>query len=157
MAEFPESELIRKTFIVREMDLPPNVKLTRRSLLRWFALGFGLISEKESRTTVFEILDALFTLTLSKNQPPTTPEVRAFIKERSKKKVSEKLIRYHLNKLIGLNILQRKKMRYSFNPSPNAEREDLKSAFNFHVTNSLQKTATNLEEVFRSLSESYKK
>ena len=36
--EHPESSLIRKEWIVRQMDLPPEVKLTRRSLLRWFAL-----------------------------------------------------------------------------------------------------------------------
>ncbi|HIH21332.1 MAG TPA: hypothetical protein HA222_01560, partial [Candidatus Diapherotrites archaeon] len=42
--EFPEAELVRRVFVVREMDLPPQVLLTKRSLLRWFALASGMIS-----------------------------------------------------------------------------------------------------------------
>jgi len=56
----PESEFVRKTFTIKRMDLPPSVQLTKRSLLRWFALSFGLISECESRDTVFNVLVAVF-------------------------------------------------------------------------------------------------
>ena len=43
MKELPEAGLVRKTITLREMDLPPEVKLTKKSLLRWFALSTGLI------------------------------------------------------------------------------------------------------------------
>ena len=72
MAQLPESELVRKTFILKKMDLPPSVQLTKRSLIRWFALSFGLISEKESRDTVLNVLDALFHFLLYKKQNPST-------------------------------------------------------------------------------------
>jgi hypothetical protein len=41
----PESDFVRKTFTFRRMDLPPQVLLTKKSLLRWIALSMGLISE----------------------------------------------------------------------------------------------------------------
>lgn len=155
--ELPEAELVRKTFLIREMDLPPNIKLTKRSLLRWFALSFGLISENESRTTMLEVLDSLFYLTLSKKIAPTTLEIQKLIKSKYKKDISEKLLRYHLNRMKELDLLQRKKNRYSFNPAPFAERDDLKASFNHHITKNISNTLSNLEEAFHQISLSYKK
>jgi len=155
--ELPEASLIRNTFVLRIMDLPPNIRLTKRSLLRWFALSFGLLSENESRTTVLEVLDSLFYLCLSRKMQPTTIEIQNYIKQKHSRAISEKLLRYHLNRVISSGLLLRKKQRYSFNPSPYAERDDLKAAFNFHVSNVLQKNLSELEEVFHQISESYKK
>ena len=45
----PEAELIRKEVILRKMDFPSNISLTKNSLLRWCALSTGFISPKESR------------------------------------------------------------------------------------------------------------
>lgn len=50
--QLPEAELVRRTFTVKEIDLPPHVRMTKRSLLRWFALASGWISEQESRQTI---------------------------------------------------------------------------------------------------------
>jgi len=155
--EFPESELVRRTFIIREMDLPPQVQLTRRSMLRWFALSFGLISEKESRSTVLEVLDALFHFQFQKRSDPTALEVIKYIKEKHSKVVSEKLLRYHLNRLIQLNLLQRKANHYSFNPSPYAERKDFKACFNYWVREHLEKSLKDLEFVAGKLQENYSK
>src|SRR3989338_6446711 len=96
-ASFPESEYVRKTFTIRQMDFPPEVSLTKRSLVRWFALSFGLISEKESRSTILDVLDALFSLQLSKKASPTTSELLAHLRE-SQKKIDEKLLRYHVKR-----------------------------------------------------------
>ena len=120
MAQLPESELVRKSFTIKRMDLPPSVQLTKRSLLRWFALSFGLLSEQESRDTVLNVLDALFSLMLSKGQNPTTLEIQSYIEGKYHKKISEKLLRYHLNRLISLELLQRKQNRYFLNNSPYA-------------------------------------
>ncbi|PIN99164.1 MAG: hypothetical protein COT90_00785 [Candidatus Diapherotrites archaeon CG10_big_fil_rev_8_21_14_0_10_31_34] len=157
MSELPESSLIRKTFTIRTMDLPPNVKLTRRSMLRWFALAFGLISEKESRTTVLDVLDALFYLNLSKNSNPTVSEIQSYIKKKHSKNISEKLLHYHLNRMKETDLLIRKNQMYLFNPAPLAERDDLKASFNHYITKNISSTLTHLEEVFFELASSYKK
>jgi len=155
--EFPESSLVRGVFVIREMDLPPQVLLTKRSLLRWFALASGLISEQESRSTVLEVLDALFYFQFQKRVDPTALEVIKYIREKHSKKVSEKLLRYHLNKLIALNLLRRKTRKYSFNPSPYAERKDLKASYNYWVREHLEKSLKDLEFAIGRLQESYSK
>lgn len=157
MRELPESSLVRKTFTIKEMDLPPSVKLTKRSLLRWFALSFGLISEKESRNTVLDVLDSVFFFQLKKKIDPSSLDVLNYLKEKHKRKVSEKLVQYHLNRLIALELLKKKNSKYSFNPSPYGERKDFKASFNYYVRNSLDKSLKDLEEVVERLQESYKK
>lgn len=156
-SDFPEAELVRRVFVVREMDLPPQVQLTKRSMLRWFALASGMISEQESRSTVLEVLDSLFHFQFQKRIDPTALEIIKYIKEKHSKKVSEKLLRYHLNKLIALNLLQRKKTKYSFNPSPYAERKDLKASYNYWVREHLEKSLKDLEFVIGRLQENYSK
>ncbi len=154
--ELPESNLIRKTFTVREMDLPPEIQLTKKSLLRWFALASGLISEKESRTTVLDILDALFVLNLGQKIEPTTLEIQKFIKDKTGKAVGEKLIRYHLKRLLDINFLRRKKNKfYSFNNSPESHARDLKASYNYWVTQATKKSMDNTERVLDLLSKQY--
>lgn len=154
--ELPEAELVKKTFILRQMDLPPQVTLTKRSLLRWFALSFGLISEKESRSTILYVLDALFYFQLGKGVEPTTEQLLFYLKEKGKP-VSEKLLRYHLKRLIDLGFLQRKKLKHSFSNSPYAEKADLKAGFNYNITAKVQTSLTDIETVLERLAESYKK
>ncbi|MFH1663229.1 MAG: hypothetical protein ABH986_00150 [archaeon] len=156
MPELPESSLVRKTFIIRAMDFPPNIKLTKRSMMRWFALAFGLISEKESRTTVLDVLDALFYLNLSKKSSPTIQAIQDYIKKKHSRTVSEKLLRYHLNRMKDFDLLVRKKQAFLFNPAPFAERDDLRASFNHYVTKNINTTLANLEDVFFQLSSSYK-
>ena len=157
MAVVPESELIRKTFIFRQMDLPPSVVLTKRSLLRWFALSFGLISEQESRDTVLNVLDSLFYFLLAQKQNPTTLDIQAYISEKYHKKVGEKLLRYHLNKLIALELLSRKSNRYFFNNAPYSEPNSLQDSFKHWVKQPVNKTMDDVESVLSKISESYKK
>ncbi|MDZ4256463.1 MAG: hypothetical protein U1C71_02570, partial [archaeon] len=61
----PEADLVRRTFTIKEVDLPPQVRMTKRGLLRWFALASGLLSEQESRQTILDVMDALFHFHLS--------------------------------------------------------------------------------------------
>lgn len=157
MAEFPEAALVRKTFVFRKMDLPPSVELTKRSLLRWFALSFGLISERESRDTILNVLDALFYFLLSKKQDPSTLDVQAYIGEKYHKRVGEKLLRYHLNKLIALELLSRKSSRYCLNNNPYAEPNELVESFRHWVKQPVNQTMDDVEGVLSKLASSYRK
>lgn len=154
-AEFPESELVRKTFTIREMDLPPNVQFTRKSMLRWFALSFGLISENESRSTILDVLDSLFYFNFSKKTNPTTLEIQALLKEKNKT-VSDKLLRYHIKRLIDSGLIQRKKLKYYFMSAPTAEKHDVKAGFNHHVSGNVSKSLGEIENILEKLAENYK-
>ena len=154
--EFPESSLVRNSFTIRKMDLPPSVQLTKRSLLRWFALSFGLISEKESRSTVLSVLDALFYYLLAQQQNPSTIDLQNYIFEKKEKKISEKLIRYHLKKLIDINLLLRKSNRYYFNAPPYAE-PSLKESFSHWVKEPINSSLTDIETILLKINDNYQK
>ncbi len=151
----PEGELVRKTIVLREMDLPPQIQLTKRSLLRWFALSFGLLNEQESRVTVLHILDSLFYLLFTEKKNPTTLEIKAFMSERFQIHTSEKLIRYHLNKLIDLHLLVRKQTRYHINHAPYGDRNDFVACFDYWVKQSTEKSLSNIQTVITRMVGNY--
>jgi hypothetical protein len=152
----PEAELVRKEFIVRQMDFPPSVSMTKKSLLRWCALSLGLISKNETRDKGFLALDALFTLIFSKKTSPTTLDIQAFIKEKYKTEMSEKLIRYHLNRLIETGIIERKGLKFSINPAPNTEkRNSLRESFEHWFIEQIKKEMKQTSEALEKLQKSY--
>ena len=157
MVQHPESELVRKTFTLKQMDLPPSVQLTKRSMLRWFAMSFGLLSEQESRDTVLNVLDSLFYFLLFKKQNPSTIELQTYISDKYGKKISEKLLRYHLNRLIALEFVQRKRNRYFLNNNPSTEPDDLVESFNFWVKKPVNESLDGIGLVLGKISDSYKK
>jgi len=157
MGQHPEAGLVRKTFIIKKMDLPPSVQLTKRSLLRWFALSFGLLSEQESRDTVLNVLDALFFFLLGKKQNPSTLELQSYISEKYHKKISEKLLRYHLNRLIALELLQRKSNRYFLNNSPSAEPNNIVESFNYWVKEQVNESMDDIAKVLSKIAGNYGK
>ena len=152
--EFPEAELIRKTFTIRKMDFPPEVAMTKRSLLRWFALSFGLISEKESRSTILDVLDAFFVFQVSKKQSPTTLELLAYLKE-NEKKIDEKLLRYHLKRLIDVGLIERRKGKLSFVSAPDADRNDIVKGFGYNIGKPLQESVNGISNALEKLQEKY--
>lgn len=154
--EHPESQLIRNEWIIRKLDLPPEVTLTRRSLLRWFALSMGLISPNESRDTVLDILDGLFVFWFSKNASPSTLELQAFLKEKTGETVSDKLLLYHLKRLSDLGLLSRKNKKYFLNPSPSANPTDFSAAFNYWFTSPASGSLKEIENTSQKLAEMYK-
>ncbi len=153
--EHPESHLVQKSFIVKRMDLPPEVKLTRRSLLRWFALSTGLISERESRSTILDVLDGLFFMLMAEKKNPTTLELQAFILEKHGKTVSEKLLLYHMKRLIDLQLIARKRKKYYLNPAPNTDTTDLVASFDYWFSKQLHESVTEIASAARLLSDSY--
>ena len=153
--EFPEAELIRRTFIIRAMDLPPNIEVTRKGLLRWFCLAFGLISEKESRSTILDVVDALFTLHFARGLNPTTDEIHKHLEEKQAD-VPEKLLRYHLKRLIDVGLIERKKLHYYFVSSPYGDKKNIREGFNFNVTQSVSKTLGDIESVLEKIERNYR-
>jgi predicted transcriptional regulator len=153
--QLPEAELVRRTFIVKEVDLPPHVRMTKRSLLRWFALSSGLISEQESRQTILDVLDALLYFHLSKKQTPSTKEIQHYIKEKTQEEISEKLLRYHLKRLLDLNFLVRDKQTYKFNPAPSADPNDLVASFNYWISQGVHASTKNIENALGDLTKTY--
>ena len=153
--EFPEAELVRRTFTIRTMDMPPNVELTRKGLLRWFCLAFGLISEKESRSTILDVIDALFTLHFARGLNPTTVEIHAFLQEKQAD-VSEKLLRYHLKRLIDVGLIERKKLHYYFVSSPYGDKKDIKAGFNANITQNVSKALVDIETVLEKIERNYR-
>lgn len=154
--KFPEADLCRGTFTIRDLDLPPEVKSTKKSLLRWFCLSFGLMSEQESRTTMLDVLDALFYFQFSKHLSPTTLQIQAYIKSKTKTKPIEKLIRYHLNKLSSLKLIERSKNKYRFLNSPYHEKNDMLQAFNHWVIGRVDNKLKDIGSVYQKLADSYK-
>jgi len=153
--EFPEAELVRNTYTIRAMDLPPNVKLTKRSMLRWFALSSGLITEKESRSTILDVLDALLYFHMKKSYQPITNDIRQHMKEQGIE-ISEKLLRYHLRRLIDMGLIRRKKLKYFFNAAPNSDPSDLKAGYSHHITRKVNSALAENEKTLEKLSSFYR-
>ena len=159
MAEvIPEAELIRKEITLRQIDLPASVTLTKKSLLRWCCLSLGLISPKETRDKGFLVFDALFTMLFTKKQSPTTIEIMDFIKEKNNVEMSEKLIRYHLNRIIDLGFISRDGLVYKINPSPSSEvRDSLKESFNAWTKKMVEEETKKIADALEKLQKSYEK
>ncbi|MEM0360241.1 MAG: hypothetical protein QXK06_02805 [Candidatus Diapherotrites archaeon] len=153
----PESELVRKSFTFRRMDLPPQVFLTKKSLLRWLCLSLGLMSENESRSTVVEILDAFFFFVFSKKEKPSSQQIKAFLEKNRGISVSEKLVRYHLNRLCDLGFVVHEKGFYSLNPAPDAERDDLPAAFRHWYRREIEDSTQIMEKALAKVQAAYEK
>ena len=152
----PEAELVRKDFLVRQLDMPPSIGLTQKSLLRWVTLSLGLISKNESRDKGFLVFDALFHFLFTKKTNPTTLDVQARIKEKNKLEMSEKLIRYHLNRLISVGIIERDGLKYKVNPAPNSEkRNSLKESFEHWFKKEMDKQTDDIGNALDKMQKSY--
>ena len=126
--EMPESELIRGECLVRELQLREDVRLTRKGLVRWLALSLGLISPKESRTGLLEVLEALLFFHHQGREMKSDPDIHqllAKIKEIRKSEPNPKAVRYHLLQLKRLGIIETKKRKYRFVLAPMQEDDDL--------------------------------
>jgi len=155
-AEFPEAGLIRSTLTLRRLDLPQSVFMTKRSLLRWIALSLGLISENESRRASIEVLDALFYFLFSKKANPSIEQIKKYLEEKRNVKISERLIRYHLDKLVHCGFIARKKRTYCINPAPQGEREDIIASIEYYTKAELEESLKHILIAMEKLIEKYK-
>ncbi|MDD5317952.1 MAG: hypothetical protein PHF51_04465 [Candidatus ainarchaeum sp.] len=156
--KLPESELISGEITLRDMQLSQEVKLTKKSLLRWLALSMGLISPNESRTLMLDVLEALFYFQLGEKRDPSVPDVMGYLKSGlGKGEQGEKAVRYHLLQLQNLGLVERRKGRYCFSVSPLSEKGDFSATIDFVYKRRSDMAIAKIKEAYRELSYSFSK
>jgi len=148
----PESKLIRSELTLRELSLPDDVLLARKSLVRWLALSFGMIAPNESRRLLLDILDVLLEFHVKK-EAPTTRDILSRLEELTKEKQNPKAVYYHLQRLRNSGILTRKKGRYFFGEGDNRE---LREVFRDFYIKKTDMTFSNIGKALEKLGHSYK-
>ncbi len=148
----PEAKLIKSEMVIREMALPDDVLLARKSIVRWLALSLGLIAPNESRTLLLDIFDVLVGFHL-KNETPTTKEIIDSLEKLNGEKQNPKAVYYHLQRLTNMGILERKKGKYCFG---DGNGESLSEVFKNFYKNKTDSTFTNIEKALKRLESSYK-
>jgi hypothetical protein len=122
----PESELIRNEYVIRDMQLLGEVKLTKNGLIRYICLSLGLINPNESRVLIFDIMQALIEFHFEEIEPDINQLMEKINKIRENKKPAQiKAVRYHLFQLKKRGIIERKNGKYRFSLPPLAENKDL--------------------------------
>lgn len=115
----PESEYIEETITVRDMRLPSDVTLTKRSLIRWIALSLGLINPNESRKSLIYLIEILFDNQLQNGKGISVEQIMEKVSKNKdiEKTFSEKTVRYHLLRLENKGFIKRKNGIYSLSVS----------------------------------------
>jgi len=148
----PESRLIRSEFTLRELSLPDDVLLARKSLVRWLALSLGMIMPNESRKLLLDILEVLLEAHV-KNETPTTKDILARLEELTKSKQNPKAVYYHLQRLKDFGILRRKKGRYSLGEG---EGKSLKETFRHFYLDKTDSAFGNIAAALDKLENGYR-
>ena len=151
---FPEAELIDCELFMRDMQLTREVRLTRKSLVRWLALSLGLISPNETRTTMLELLDALLYFQLAEKKDPDIGEIMDYIKQESGDG-NEKAVRYHLLQMKETGLIERKKGKYFFAVSPLSEKGDMSSTLDYVYKRRYDMALVKVKEAMRELKDSF--
>lgn len=148
----PESRLIRSELTLRELALPDDVLLARKSLIRWLALSLGLILPNESRRLLLDILEVLLEFHV-KDEAPTTKDIIARLEELSREKQNPKAVYYHLQRLKNSGILGRKKGRYYLG---NGEGRSLKAIFRQFYMSKADDAFANIDRALEKLENGYR-
>jgi predicted transcriptional regulator len=142
----PEAELIKKELVVRNMALTDEVRLTRKSLVRWIALSLGLISPNESRTILIDVLDVLLR-EFAHGKKPNTREIYEKVQKMRKDPVSEKTVYYHLQRLSTLGLIQREKGMYFISKEKEGLRDSIKRIYSRELDEAFEKIGKALDSV----------
>jgi predicted transcriptional regulator len=142
----PEAELIKRELVVRNMALSDEVRLTRKSLVRWIALSLGLISPNESRTILIDVLDVLLR-EFSHGRKPTTKEIHEKVQKMRKEPVSEKTVYYHLQRLSTLGLLQREKGAYFISKEKEALKDSVKRVYSRELDEAFERIGKALDSL----------
>lgn len=149
----PESRLINSELTIRELALPEDVLLARKSLIRWIALSLGMIAPNESRTLLLDILDVVLECHI-RNEQPTTKDIIAKLEKKTKNKQNAKAIYYHLQRLKDGGILTRKKGRYYLG---DGDEKNLKEIFQKIYLKKADHAFSNIGKALDKLENGYKK
>ncbi len=148
----PEAKLIKSEMVIRELALPDDVLLARKSMVRWLALSLGLITPNESRMLLLDIFDVLLQFH-AKGETPTTKDILDTLEKTGGEKQNPKAVYYHLQRLTGMGILTRKKGKYYFG---DGNGENLSEVFRNFYRNRTDSTFSNIEKALKRLENSYK-
>ncbi|MCC7570104.1 hypothetical protein KO465_02035 [Candidatus Micrarchaeota archaeon] len=153
----PESELVKSEILIRDLVLPPDVKLSKQKQIRWLALSLGLISPGESRTLVLDVLESI----LKNMDFPFTSEqivedVCKIQKAKAKDEIKkiDKATRYHLTRLLKIGLIERKKRQYTWIKG-NLTNDPIQS-LRKKIDSNLDSIFDNMKEVYASYSASKK-
>lgn len=151
MTMIPEGKLVKSELVLRDMHLPDDVKLTKKSLVRWIALSLGLISPNESRTILLDVLECLLNFHINKVQPTT----KEMIDELAKGGVQadEKSVYYHLLRMKEIGLIGRKDGKYFFGEGEEAK---LSQIIRRIYQEKFDKSFRNVNEALNAI-ESYKR
>ncbi len=163
----PEAKYIRNEVILRDMQLTQDVKLARKSLIRWIALSLGLISPNETRTLMLDILESLFYFHFKEREPGINEIVDKVVSiSRGRKSKGEegkldertrvaKAVRYHLLQLKNKGLIERKKGNYTFVVDPMGETNDLSSAVEYIYRANSEPALEKVKTAIKTLERSY--
>ncbi len=148
----PESKLIRSEITLRDMSLPQETTLARKSLVRWLSLAMGLMAPNESRKLLLDVIEALVFFHVKK-QMPTTAQIMEKIAELSGTVPNQKTVYYHLLNLKNRGFIQRKKGMYCFSAE---EGKSLSKIVRELYEARMHAAFTTMEEAFEKLESSYR-
>jgi DNA-binding transcriptional ArsR family regulator len=155
--QIPEAALIEREFVIRDMQLTKEVRMTKKSLVRWLALSLGLISPNESRKTILDLLEALFYFQFSENRDPDAHELAEQMRKSNESiTVSEKTILYHLLQLKNAGLVRREKGRYSFSVSPYSEKGDVAGSIEYNYKSRSDAAFLKIQDALNSLRKMYR-
>ena len=146
-----EEDLIETEMTIRKMRLPSETRLTRKSLLRWFALSIGLITPGESRDAIIPVLDALFYYGVERRKAGVG-EFKSYTDSQGYS-ITEKTIRYQLMKLRDLGLVEKEENTYYFKRDPYSN--ELKAGIFSALDATYSETKGRLEEALSSLIAQY--
>jgi len=144
----PEKELIRREYQVRDLRLPTDTKLTRQSMLRWVCLSLGLLSPDETRQSILPVLDSFIAMQVL-GQSPSVAELSNAAGQ------PEKVVRYHLQRLEAIGLVEEEKRHYKFVMDSSSNRLSLAKTFKQHYSETLIQSLSSVELALAELQRSY--
>ncbi|MCL5008236.1 MAG: hypothetical protein M1562_03250 [Candidatus Marsarchaeota archaeon] len=123
---------------------------TRRSLIRWLALSFGIINPGETRLGALSVFDAVLYFQFNKKRESSIPELMEYIGDKWSG-MNEKTLRYHLLQLKNLGILKNSKGRYSMVDPEKGDRYDEAAWVDSYFTNEINPIQENLKSAIKEL------
>ncbi len=101
----PEARLIKKEVVFRILYPDEEVRLSKKSAIRFIALSLGLISPNESRRGFLDVFELIFERHL-KGEGITAGEIARELS------LDDKTVYYHLKKLFKAGLLTKKENNY---------------------------------------------
>ncbi len=152
----PEAQLIRQEHIIRDMQFTSDVKLTRKSLVRWLALSLGLISPNESRTLMLDVLETLLWFHYRGEEPEINRLMEKINEVRKGSGAANpKAVRYHLLQLKNAGLVDRKAGKYRFVLAPMAESPDLAVSVEYVYKKNAETAFEKIRKAFSALEKTY--